>query len=134
MCGPVRLDYPGLRALVDRIGRDLEAQGARPGDRVAALFPNCHLFLACYFAALLRGLVLVPLNVRLSGREMSAILDHSGARVLIGEPALAAPLLRRAPAAGGGWMAGPPRVGGAGAGARGPPRAPPLYFTHGPPG
>ena len=33
MCGPVRLDYQGLRALAERIGRDLEARGARPGDR-----------------------------------------------------------------------------------------------------
>src|SRR2546427_448721 len=40
MCGPVRLDYPGLRALVGRIGRDLEGRGARPGDRGAAVFPN----------------------------------------------------------------------------------------------
>jgi len=131
MCGPVRLDYQGLRALAERIGRDLEARGARPGDRVAALFPNCHLYLACYFAALLRRLVLVPLNVRLSRREMRAILAHSGARVLIGEPVLAAPLLRHGAAAGDGWIAGPTGIGGAGAEAKTPPDTVHLYYTSG---
>jgi len=131
VCGRARLGYPGLRDLADRIGRDLEAQGARPGDRVAALFPNCHLYLAVYFAALLRRLVLVPLNVRLSPREMHAILDHSGARLLIGEPALAAPLLRRPAAAGEGWMAGPTGVSGAGAEAEAPTGAAHLYYTSG---
>src|SRR5437867_5062202 len=106
MCGPVRLDYQGLRALAERIGRDLEARGACAGDRVAALFPNCHLYLACYFGALARGMILVPLNLRLSTQEMRAILEHSGARVLIGEPELMAPLLADRPAAEGpGWAA-----------------------------
>ncbi len=131
VCGTVRLDYPGLRALADRMGGDLEARGARPGDRVAALFPNCHLYLACYFAALLRRLVLVPLNVRLSRRETLAILDHSGARLLIGEPALAAPLLGGVAAPGEGWIAGPTGVGGAGAEAAAPSGAAHLYYTSG---
>jgi len=131
VCGRTRLDYKELRELAERIGRALEEQGVRPGDRVAALFPNCHLYLACYFAALLRRFVLVPLNTRLSRREMLAILDHSGARVLIGEPALAAPLCPGAARNGGGWLAGPTGVGGAGAAAVAPPGAAHLYYTSG---
>ncbi|HEU4403322.1 MAG TPA: AMP-binding protein, partial [Candidatus Polarisedimenticolia bacterium] len=87
-CGPLAIGYADLRAHVSRIGRLMAEAGARPGDRVAALFPNCHLFLACYFGALERGFVLVPLNLRLSLLEIDAILKHSGARVLIGERAL----------------------------------------------
>jgi acyl-CoA synthetase (AMP-forming)/AMP-acid ligase II len=130
-CGQVRLDYPGLRDLVLRAGRDLEAQGARPGDRVAALFPNCHLYLAVYFAALLRRFVLVPLNLRLSPREMRSILDHSGARLLIGDPVLAAPLLAGDARAGAGWVAGRSGAAGAGAEQAAPPDAAHLYYTSG---
>ncbi len=130
-CGGSRLDYPGLRELALGAGRHLESLGARPGDRVAALFPNCHLYLAVYFAALLRRFVLVPLNVRLSPREVRAILDHSGARLLIGDPRLAAPLLAEKTQAGEGWVAGRTGAGGAGAGQAAPPDAAHLYYTSG---
>ena len=107
VCGGERLAYDGLRDLALAAGRHLESLGARPGDRVAALFPNCHLYLAVYFAALLRRFVLVPLNVRLSEREVRAILEHSGARLLIGDPALAGPLLAEGGREAHGWIAGP---------------------------
>src|SRR6059036_2735541 len=77
-CGSVAVGYADLRALASRIGSDLREAGARKGDRVAALFPNCHLFLATYFAALEGGLVLVPVNLRLSEGEVRRILEHSG--------------------------------------------------------
>ena len=83
-CGDARFDYAGLRDLALAAGRHLESLGARPGDRVAVLFPNCHLYLAVYFASLLHRFVLVPLNVRLSERELRGILEHSGARLVIG--------------------------------------------------
>ena len=73
----------------------------------------------------------MPLNARLSRREMLAILDHSGARVLIGEPALASPLLGRGAAAGEGWIAGPTGVDGAGAEAVAPSGSVHLYYTSG---
>ncbi len=129
LCGRTRLDYRELRDLAERIGRALETEGARPGERVAALFHNCHLYLACYFAALLRRYVLVPLNVRLSRREMRAILEHSGARVVIGEPALAAPLCAGGAPDPGGWLAGP--TGHAGAAETAAPDAVHLYYTSG---
>jgi len=106
LCGPLRLTYPGLLGLASRLADCLESAGARPGDRVAALFPNCHLYLACYAAALERGLVLMPLNPRLSPAETHAILEHAGARVLIGDPALVTRLVPGATAAAAeGWAA-----------------------------
>jgi acyl-CoA synthetase (AMP-forming)/AMP-acid ligase II len=85
-CGRRDISYAALAALARRGGEALERAGARPGDRVAALLPNCHLYLACYFGALQAGFVLVPLNTRLAQGEMRAILAHSGARALIGDP------------------------------------------------
>ncbi len=131
-CGGSDLGYLDLRRLADRLGRALERAGARPGDRVAALFPNCHLYLASYFAALERGLVLVPLNLRLSEAEMRAVLEHSGARLVIGRPEGVARLAAGAPPAGEeGWA-----VGRAAGGAADGPEAPPgdaahLYYTSG---
>ena len=75
-CGPRRLTYPDLLGQAARLADDLESAGARPGDRVAALFANCHLYLACYAAALERGLVLLPINLKQSPSETRAILDY----------------------------------------------------------
>lgn len=131
VCGGERSGYEGLRDLALAAGRHLESLGARPGDRVAALFPNCHLYLAVYFAALLRRFVLVPLNVRLSEREVRAILEHSGARLLIGDPALAGPLIAEGGQEAQGWIAGPTGVTGAGATEHAGTDAAHLYYTSG---
>ena len=86
ICGATTLDYPGLRALAERMGGAMAGAGARPGDRVAALFPNCHRYLACYFAALDRRYILLPLNLRLLPGEMRGLLEHGGARLVVGDP------------------------------------------------
>jgi acyl-CoA synthetase (AMP-forming)/AMP-acid ligase II len=140
-CGRVELDYAALRDLANRIGRALEQQGAGPGERVAALFPNCHLHLALHFAALARGLVLVPLNLRLRPGEIAALLEHSGARLLAGGADLVGPLLEGGPVAerlrGGapigadGWLVAPLRTDGEGAATRAPDGAAALYYTSG---
>ena len=77
--------WDALHRLAGRVGAALARAGARPGDRVAAVLPNCHLFVATYFAALERGFVLVPLNLRLVRREVEGILEHAGAMVVAGE-------------------------------------------------
>ena len=125
------MDYAGLKVLSGRIGATLLRLGASPGDRVAALFPNCHLYLATYFGALESGLVLVPLNIRLAPRETRAILEHSGARLLLGEPGLAAPFLAGRTIADEGWIAGPTGIGEEGARAKAPADAAHLYYTSG---
>jgi acyl-CoA synthetase (AMP-forming)/AMP-acid ligase II len=131
LCGRARLDYAGLHDLTRRIGRQLQTLGARPGDRVAALFHNCHLFLATYFAALERRLVLVPINIRLAPREVRAILEHSGARLLLGDPGLAAPHLPEEATGGEGWVAGPTGAEEDGARQPAPEDAAHLYYTSG---
>ncbi len=97
ICGGERLAYPDLADLATRCAEDLARAGARPGDRVAALFPNCHLYLATYFAALQSRLVLVPINLRLHPNEVREILHHSGSRVLIGDPQSVARIFGRGP-------------------------------------
>jgi acyl-CoA synthetase (AMP-forming)/AMP-acid ligase II len=89
-CGGDTHAWDDLARLAAALGSRLERAGARAGDRVAALLPNCHRYLAAYFAALQRDLVLVPINVRLAPREIDAVLVRSGAVAVIGLPAMLA--------------------------------------------
>src|SRR5260221_3398344 len=133
-CGGSALSYADIEKLAQSIARALSGRGAVAGDRVAALFPNCHLYLATYFAALQSGLVLVPLNTRLAPPELRAILEHSGTKALIGHPDLLRPLLGEAtpPEPGGFITAALPDPGGGPAADEGAPAdMTHLYYTSG---
>jgi len=65
---------------------DWQGRGARPGDRVAYLGENTPRFLEAYFAAAWLGCVLVPLNHRLSPRELAEILADAAPRLGFAEP------------------------------------------------
>jgi acyl-CoA synthetase (AMP-forming)/AMP-acid ligase II len=102
LCAGVAHTYPEIARLAGDLGDAFLGAGARPGGRVAAFLPNCHVYLAAYFAALERDLVLVPLNTRLAGREIEAVLKHSGATAVV---ATAADLARADVPAGAGGLA-----------------------------
>jgi len=87
-CGEVRLSYREFSDRVRRLGRHLLDSGLSRGERVAILCPNCHVFLETYLAAAGADLVLVPVNVRLTARDLAFILDDSGARMLLAHPDL----------------------------------------------
>ena len=82
-CGDRWRSYRDVAAIQERMVEGLRAAGARPGDRVAAFFPNCHLYLAAYYAALRSSLVLMPMNLRLAPPETEAVLRRGGARLLL---------------------------------------------------
>ena len=83
VCGHVRMSYRDFGKRVWRLCHGLSALGLRSKDRIAILHENCHVFLETYFAAVHLGLILVPLNFRLSAKELAVILTDSGSRVLI---------------------------------------------------
>jgi fatty-acyl-CoA synthase len=85
VCGNMRLDYRSFTERVWRLANGLDSMGLEKGDRVAILHENCHIFLEAYFAAAHLGLILVPLNFRLSPRELAMILNDSGSGVLIAQ-------------------------------------------------
>ena len=86
--GRRRLTYSELAAEVSRAARALRAAGVEPGDRVAYLMPNLPELLIAHFAVPLAGGVLVAMNTRLVAEEMSYILRHSGARLLVTDAAM----------------------------------------------
>ncbi len=114
------LVYEDERATFEAFGRatlalaaDLIRGGVRPGDRVAVAMRNLPEWPVAFFAAILAGAVVTPLNAWWTGPELDHGFLDSGASVAIvdeerwariGErraayPALARVLLARAPAA-----------------------------------
>ncbi|HET9554287.1 MAG TPA: AMP-binding protein [Anaeromyxobacteraceae bacterium] len=88
--GARRLTYRALGGRIYRLASALRAAGVRRGDRVAVLSPNSTELLEAHFGVPQLGAVLVPINARLAPAEVAAILEHSGARVLLLDAALAA--------------------------------------------
>ena len=87
--GPRRFTYREIGERVYRLASALRRAGVRKGDRVAVLSPNSAEVLEAHFGVPQIGAVLVAINVRLSAQEVSTILRHSGARVLVVDAALA---------------------------------------------
>ena len=57
--------------------------GLRQGDRVCVLAFNCLEWLEIYVAAALAGIVVVPINFRLTGSEVRYIIDNCDARAVL---------------------------------------------------
>ena len=66
----------------------LDELGVGHGERVAIVSPNSGRFLISYFGVSGFGRVLVPINFRLNTDEVSYIVEHSGATVLLVDPEL----------------------------------------------
>jgi fatty-acyl-CoA synthase len=90
--GERRFTYSGMQQRVHSFGAALQQAGIAAGDRVAVLARNGLLPLEAHYAVPLIGAVLVTLNIRLQGGELATILNHSGARILLGDADLLAPL------------------------------------------
>jgi O-succinylbenzoic acid--CoA ligase len=77
------IDYRELARRVSETERGLEALGVGGGDVVAVLLGNGVAFAELLHAIAQRGATLLPLNVRLTPRELAFQIEESGARVLI---------------------------------------------------
>lgn len=79
-----RLTYRELDARASRCARAWrEVCGLSDGDRVAILSANRVEFVEAFFAAAKAQITLVPLNTKLTPRELEIILKDSGARGLM---------------------------------------------------
>ena len=81
--GARQLTYAELDERACRLANGLAALGVGHGDRVAALLHNCSQFLEALFATAKLGAMFVPVNFRLVAREVGALLDASGPKVLL---------------------------------------------------
>ena len=90
--GDHRITYREMARQTTRMANALANSGIGPGDRVAFLCSNIPEMLLAHFGVPLIGAVLVAVNTRLSPDEIRYILDHSGAKILVGESDLLANL------------------------------------------
>lgn len=79
--------YAEFDALARAAAAWLAAHGVRPGDRVAVWLVNRIEWLALLFGLARLGASLVAVNTRYRAAELEHILGHSGARMLVMEPA-----------------------------------------------
>ena len=75
--------YGELQDRIDRLASALRAHGVCHGDRVAFLGFNQPSFLETLFAAARLGAIFVPLNYRLTGPELSYIINNAGVHTLV---------------------------------------------------
>ncbi|VAV96587.1 hypothetical protein MNBD_ACTINO02-1167, partial [hydrothermal vent metagenome] len=90
--GDREITYAEMAEHATRLAHALKASGIEPGDRVAFLCPNTPEMLIAHFAVPLIQGVLVAINTRLAPMEIQYILDHSGAKILVGDTELLANL------------------------------------------
>jgi long-chain acyl-CoA synthetase len=82
---PVRrtLTWAELDRRVDAVAAGLSAHGLVAGHRIAISGPNSIEFVVAYFATLRAGFVAVPINPESTARELHAMINDCGARVLL---------------------------------------------------
>jgi acyl-CoA synthetase (AMP-forming)/AMP-acid ligase II len=82
------LTYGELHRRARNMAGVLDNMGVEQGERVAIVSPNAAKFLTSFYGVSGFGRVLVPINFRLNADEVSYIIDHSGASVLLVDPEL----------------------------------------------
>src|SRR5260370_31098373 len=83
--GERQFTYAEFGARCERLATALRKEGVQHGDRVAYLSFNNHQLLEGYYGVVQARAIVMPLNVRLSPFELTNILNHSGARMLLFE-------------------------------------------------
>src|ERR1019366_5722132 len=83
--GEHQFTYAQFAERCERLATALPKFGIVPGDRVAYLSFNNHQLLEGYYGVVQARAIVMPLNVRLSPLELTNILNHSGARMLLFE-------------------------------------------------
>lgn len=73
-----RLTWRELDRDSNRLANALKARGLKQRDKVAVFMPNVPDFVTAYFAIQRIGALVVPLNIKLTGKELDYILEDSG--------------------------------------------------------
>ena len=86
--------WSALASRAARVAGGLRARGIGPGDRVAFFMANHPAYLLGLYGAWWAGAAVVPINAKLHPRELAYIVEHSGARLVLDDPAQVAALER----------------------------------------
>jgi long-chain acyl-CoA synthetase len=86
ICGANRFNWFQVNQRVNKLVHAFHRLGVSKGDRVAVISENCHKYWECYCAGGKSGIILLPLNYRLVGRELLYILNNARANTIIMGP------------------------------------------------
>ena len=78
-----RFTFSALNGRANQACHALSGLGLAKGDRVALLTYNGHEFVESFFGPAKAGLIIMPLNWRLTAKELAFILKDGGARAII---------------------------------------------------
>lgn len=87
-----QITYGEMARRARALAAGLDALGIAQGERVAIVSQNSARLLTALFGVSGSGRILVPVNFRLVAAEISYIVEHCGARVLLVDPELDADL------------------------------------------
>ncbi len=82
-------DYAKFDTATNRVANALAAAGILPGERIAYVGKNSDCYFEALFGAIKAGVVMVPVNWRLAGPEISVIVDDAQARAVLVGPEFA---------------------------------------------
>jgi long-chain acyl-CoA synthetase len=89
-----RTTFRELHDRVRRIAATLATQGFQARDRLALLLPNDADYIELIFACAWLGVTAVPLNTRLTAKEIDHVLDNAKPRGLIRHPSMTVPTVQ----------------------------------------
>jgi acyl-CoA synthetase (AMP-forming)/AMP-acid ligase II len=75
--------YPETNSRVNRLSHSLLSMGLKKGDKVAVLLENSIEIIEIYLATGKTGIIIVPMNFRLVGKDIDYIVNNSDAKALI---------------------------------------------------
>ena len=87
ICEGNTITYDALKRRADELSASLPRRGVTRGTPVAILSSNSIEYVEILFALMKAGAVAVPLNPRLTQREIKILIEHSEAKVLFCEKA-----------------------------------------------
>src|SRR5258708_4412571 len=88
------LTFPELHSRVGGIAGTLTSQGFGVGDRLALLLPNGPDYIELMYACSMLGVIAVPLNTRLSTKEIDRVLEDARPHGIVRHSSLAVPGVR----------------------------------------
>src|ERR1700749_1131191 len=80
-----------LQTRVESIAGVLTSHGFGVGDRLALLLPNGPDYIELIYACSMLGLIAVPLNTRLSGKEIDRVLEDARPHGIVRHSSFAVP-------------------------------------------
>src|SRR5437773_3701776 len=89
-----RSTFRKLHERVARIATSLSRHGFKVGDRLAILLPNEPEYIELVYACAWLGVIVVPLNTRLSVKEIDRVLTDANPRGLIRHSSLSVPTVQ----------------------------------------